>query len=863
LLHRKPVLSVCGAIADDINKDMESETAVTVRTRAPLRLPGVMPSALLPRAVGLRPVPRRLAQVSMAVLALSTIVDFLHAVLGLAPRWESALNGPYVAAANLVCAGLVLAGAAAGRAVPGAAGAPAASDAPGSRLIRWLPAAGISSYAVADVLWHCWLQYQPDPPSPSVADVFWLGMYPLVGAAIVLALRADARRLGSRRLLIDGLVAATAAIAICAAFIVPPLLHAAQRDHGALVMDLLYPVADMVIGILAVGLLSIRSWHMDRTWGLLITAFALWLLGDSTWALQISTDAATASSVVNLCYVVAFVLVAVAAWQKPGPATADLAAAPDDAPQVAGREAPAVAERAAHPSFAIPALLGLAPPAILLYDHFSQISLTALVLTWIALLAAIARVAVAMRDTLMLRDAQRAAHTDELTGLPNRRMFLTRLQHEFQRANREGGSLTALMLDLDNFKQLNDTLGHDAGDELLRLTGPRLAQAAGPHTLVARLGGDEFALLLQPNCSRADAGAVAQRLIDSFALPLRVHGLALRLTGSVGIACFPSDAEGPETLLKRADIAMYEAKRSRHGWEYYSAERDVNTLERLEMTGELAHALESEQIEVAFQAIADTDTRLIRGAEALVRWRRPDGTLRPPAEFLEAAELAGLSRQLTRRVLQLALDNLCAWRAAGHIISVSVNTTVADLLDDAFPEEIANALETRGLRGEALKIEVTESSIMANPGRVGEVLSRVRALGVKIALDDFGTGYSSLTHLRELPVDRLKIDRSFVTHMRCEPTDAAIVYATIELAHKLDMKVIAEGVEDDATWQALLELECDAVQGYVLNQPSEPAAFRALLTAQGTTPATDRDDYLADSQSLPTPASTASGGSIA
>jgi EAL domain-containing protein (putative c-di-GMP-specific phosphodiesterase class I) len=202
---------------------------------------------------------------------------------------------------------------------------------------------------------------------------------------------------------------------------------------------------------------------------------------------------------------------------------------------------------------------------------------------------------------------------------------------------------------------------------------------------------------------------------------------------------------------------------------------------------------------------------------------------------------------------------------------VSVNTTVADLLDEAFPDEIELALKSRGLRGEALKIEVTESSIMANPGRVSQVLGRLRALGVKIALDDFGTGYSSLTHLRELPVDRLKVDRSFVTHMCCEPTDAAIVYATIELAHKLNMKVIAEGVEDDATWQALLALECDAIQGYVLNKPTEPAAFAELLTTHGTLPASDRgddseaaiDDYLADSQSLPTPASTASRGSIA
>jgi len=270
----------------------------------------------------------------------------------------------------------------------------------------------------------------------------------------------------------------------------------------------------------------------------------------------------------------------------------------------------------------------------------------------------------------------------------------------------------------------------------------------------------------------------------------------------------------------------------------------------LEMTGELSDALEGEEIEVAFQAIADTDTRLIRGAEALVRWRRPDGTLRPPGEFLEAAELAGLSRQLTRRVVKLALDNVCEWRAAGHVMSVAVNTTVADLLDEAFPDEIEMALRSRGLGGDALKIEVTESSIMANPTRVGEILERLRALGVRIALDDFGTGYSSLTHLRQLPVDRLKIDRSFVTPMCSQPTDAAIVYATIELAHRLNLGVIAEGVED--AWQALLELGCDGIQGYWLNKPLGPAAFLELL-----------DCHLAESQSLPTPASTASRGSIA
>jgi diguanylate cyclase (GGDEF)-like protein len=791
---------------------------------------------------------RRVVYVCVALLAAAAGADLLHVVFGLAPSWEQALSGPVVGISGALVALLVIA---------------SAAKAVRSRLAWRLLAAGVGSYGIGGMLWNCWLQFMPHPSTPSIADVFWMGTYPLVGAALVISTRAHSRDRESNHVLMDALVATSAAVAVCVAFIVPPLVHAAQRDHSALVTDLMYPVGDMVLGVLAVALLSVRGWRLNRSWTLLAIVFPIWLLGDSTWALQISGDASTGSSAVTLCYLTAFALLAAAAWQP------QVHVAPDIA--TSRPKAGAAVASDVHLTVAVPALLGLIPPFILLYDHFSRISLAGLVLTWMALLAAILRVAVAMRDSMVLRDAHTAALTDDLTGLPNRRMFLLQLHQRLELAENDSGSLTALMLDLDNFKQLNDTLGHDAGDELLRLTGPRLARAAGSDSLVARLGGDEFAILLAPDCGREAAGVMAQRVLDSFNEPLQVHGLGLRLTASAGIATYPTDADSPDTLLKCADIAMYDAKRSRHGWEFYSAEKDENTRERLEMTGELADALEGEEIEVAFQAIADTGSRLIRGAEALVRWRRPDGTLRPPAEFLEAAELAGLSRQLTRRVLKLSLDNLCQWRAAGHIISVSVNTTVADLLDEAFPDEIELALKSRGLRGEALKIEVTESSIMANPARVSAVLARLRALGVKIALDDFGTGYSSLTHLRELPVDRLKVDRSFVTRMCCEPTDAAIVYATIELAHKLDMKVIAEGVEDDETWQALLALGCDAIQGYVLNKPTEPAAFAELLAIQGTLPASERadydepaiDGYLADSQSLPMPASTASGGSIA
>jgi diguanylate cyclase len=254
--------------------------------------------------------------------------------------------------------------------------------------------------------------------------------------------------------------------------------------------------------------------------------------------------------------------------------------------------------------------------------------------------------------------------TDELTQLPNRRMFLTKLRQDVATVERDGGSLTTLMLDLDNFKQLNDTLGHDAGDELLKLVGPRLTGAVSREATVARLGGDEFAVLLDPEASAGVAGEIAaQAVLDSFNEPFRVHGLVLRLTASVGLAGFPGDAGTPEALLKCADVAMYQAKRSRRGFERYSSERDEYTRERLEMSAELAIALESGEIEAAYQPLVDTDSRRICGAEALVRWRRPDGSLRPPCEFLEAAELAGLSRPLTRRMLSLALEQVRDWRA--------------------------------------------------------------------------------------------------------------------------------------------------------------------------------------------------------
>jgi predicted signal transduction protein with EAL and GGDEF domain len=316
-----------------------------------------------------------------------------------------------------------------------------------------------------------------------------------------------------------------------------------------------------------------------------------------------------------------------------------------------------------------------------------------------------------------------------------------------------------------------------------------------------------------------------------------VQGLALQLTASLGIASFPTDAGNEQELLSRADIAMYHAKTARSGYAFYARERDTTSPERLSLAAELAGALQGDEIEVHFQPKADAVSRTIVGVEALVRWRRADGRLVAPVQFVAAAEHAGLSRVLTRNVLSLALDQLAGWRRAGHDLHVAVNTTVADLLDTEFPAEVAAALAARGLPAEALVLEVTESSVLSDPARIGNVLAQLGELGIGLSLDDFGTGHSSLTDLKSLPVGEVKIDRSFVQQMCTEPTDAAIVHATIQLAHRLGIRAVAEGVEDEPTWHSLNQLGCQLVQGYALSRPVPAAALEQhMITASDHDP---------------------------
>jgi diguanylate cyclase (GGDEF)-like protein len=435
---------------------------------------------------------------------------------------------------------------------------------------------------------------------------------------------------------------------------------------------------------------------------------------------------------------------------------------------------------------------------------------------------------------------QRMATIDELTGLANRASFRVRLEQEIESSERAGRPFGVMLMDLDRFKEINDALGHHYGDLLLRELGPRLAACVGPQGLVARLGGDEFAVL--PGEQTDDPQVLdelAGQLLASVQQPFVADELSIEVGASVGIARFPRDGSDGHALLRRADIAMYAAKESQTGSKLYAAQHDRHSLQRLNVLSDVRRALDSGEIVVHYQPIVDLSGHGVQGAEGLVRWQHPELGLLPPGSFINTVEQTGLIRPLTQHVLERAISQCAAWRSAGRELSVAVNLSVRNLLDSSLPNQIDTMLSTYGLSPDALQLEITESMIMSDPERVVATVRRLSALGVRISVDDFGTGYSSLANLRRLPIDELKIDRSFVSPMLNDESDLIIVRSTINLGHDLGLRVIAEGVEDAPTLDQLALLGCDLAQGYHLSRPLAPEAFDDWISEPSVKPAVE------------------------
>jgi diguanylate cyclase (GGDEF)-like protein/PAS domain S-box-containing protein len=425
-------------------------------------------------------------------------------------------------------------------------------------------------------------------------------------------------------------------------------------------------------------------------------------------------------------------------------------------------------------------------------------------------------------------ELERQALHDTLTGLPNRSLLLDRLEQALRTARRLATPLALLVMDLDRFKEINDTFGHRAGDLLIGEVAQRITSDLRETDTVARLGGDEFAVIL-PGADEGGAGHVAQKIIAALQQPFEIEGAAHEVAISIGIAVSPQHGEDVETLMRRADMAMYVAKNTPGGSAVYAEQADAEGSNQLALVSELRQTLEADQLQVVYQPIVGfNDSEVVR-VEALARWRHPERGLIAPGEFIPLAERSGLVKSLFSRVLASTLAQCAEWKRANLPLQAAVNLSIRNLLDPDLPRVVGQALERAGIPPGWLAFEITESMLMAEPNRVLRTLAELRDLGVQLAIDDFGVGYSSLAYLQRLPAYAVKIDRSFVSRMTRDRGSAEIVKLITNLGHALGMKVVAEGIEDQATYDACASVGCDSAQGFFVGRPMVATAIPAWL----------------------------------
>jgi diguanylate cyclase (GGDEF)-like protein len=417
---------------------------------------------------------------------------------------------------------------------------------------------------------------------------------------------------------------------------------------------------------------------------------------------------------------------------------------------------------------------------------------------------------------------------DHLTGLPNRFMLNQRIQYQLLSSERVSQPFTLFLMDLDHFKDINDTLGHSAGDCLLIEMAQRINSLVRKSDTVARLGGDEFAILL-PDSDHKTSVKLATAISESISKPFHLNEHKVNVTVSIGIVSYPDDGDDAMGLLQHADMAMYVAKRRRSRFAHYEADQDFYSSERLELINDLQNALKKNQLELYYQPKIDTVCEKITGAEALLRWRHDKFGYVPPDKIIELAEHIGIIHKLSLWVLEEAISRCGQWHKKGQALSIAVNLSVRDLSNPGLCDQVAKLLEENQLASEFLTLEITESVMMENLALSIEILNRLNHMGINISIDDFGTGFSSLAYLKRLPVKELKIDKSFVMDMDTDESDEVIVQSTINLGHNLGLKVVAEGIESRHVMDMVKKLGCDSLQGYFFGKPQNGEDFDAML----------------------------------
>jgi diguanylate cyclase (GGDEF)-like protein len=626
------------------------------------------------------------------------------------------------------------------------------------------------------------------------ADALWLCFYPLAFLAVALRTRATLHRV-VRSVRFDGMIGMLSVGAVGWLVVIDPLVSGAPDRHAATVVNSVYVVGDIVLAALTVAILGFHGWRAGRAWLVLTAGLLVFACGDALYLLRITESTYAQGSAMDVLWGAGVVLMALSAWQRapdprPGPPTAAVLAPPF--------------------GFALAAL------GVLVYAGIASAPAAAVALAGGAALASMARTAVTFGEVRGLAEIRRLADTDDLTALPNRRHLDRSLREHLDAARERGTSVALLMIDLDRFKELNDTLGHRAGDIVLEQIGPRLRAVLRSGDVLARLGGDEFAAVL---ADAADAEPVGRRIARALEQGVTVDGIDVRIGASIGIAVFPEHGDDAETLMQRADVAMYQAKAARSGHAFYERERDRHSRERLALIGELREAIGTDQLVLHFQPKLDLATGRVDAVEALVRWMHPERGLLGPGAFVPLAEQTGVMGQLTEHVLDAALRQVGAWYDDGLDLAVAVNVSAATLLDEGWATDLGHALVRHGVPASRLRIEITEDALMADPERALRVVEGLVATGIGVSVDDFGTGYSSLGLLKLLPVDELKIDRTFVRDLLHDASDAAIVQSVVDLGLRLGLRTVAEGVEDEATLERLREYGVTLGQGFHIARP--------------------------------------------
>lgn len=652
-----------------------------------------------------------------------------------------------------------------------------------------------------------------DPePFPSIADPMYLAYYPLGIIGVVMLVRRRARHVPTV-VWLDGAVLALSVGSLVGAVFLAPLTGTLSGGAAAVAVGAAYPIGDTVIlltAALGVVLVGVR-----RAQALLWIGAAMGIaaIADLMYWNLVATDAYHEGTWLDALWPLSSILLATGAWR----------------PWVPRADTPLGSKGL----LIVPGVSLVAATATLAFGTVRDVPVLMVVMAVAALVGVLNRLNATVRHTLLMIDARREATTDDLTGLYNRRGFTMEATALLLDAGAAKGA-ALLLADLDGFKEVNDSLGHHAGDQVLSAVTARVRAHTGSEgSVVGRLGGDEFGILM-PEMDVESATDLADRLCRALALPFEVEGISVSMTASIGIAAAPRDGVNLSDLLRRADIAMYRAKTERLSLAVFDPRIDLAGEDRLQRVAELRSAIDDGELVLHYQPKIGLGSGRIEGVEALVRWDRPGSGLVFPDGFLPLARIAGLMPAVTESVVQQAMAQSARWRAAGIVLPIAVNLPATALIDVALPERVDQALKAHELPGSAIQFEITEEALLRDPSRARSVLGDLRALGIRISIDDYGMGYSSLHYLRELVVDEVKIDRSFVAPMLLDDRSSSIVRSIIDLAHALRLRVVAEGVEQPEVAEMLNRFGCDTAQGFHWTRALPAPEFDDwLLTHEG------------------------------